>query len=201
MPSTHISGNQHLEGRQNKLIIESGGDLLSRAVTRQVSWAQKGLTSVFGMGTGGSPSPLPPEIVYHCQTEGLHPHWPSFMPYPLYALRITRVHTFLRAFPRRLSASAYSADFRLPLTSPALSFRLLRRLSASAYLRRLRSGYLAYILRLAPAFSLRIAHTHLLEITLAALAAFAILVLYASCTLKTPYASTRQSLFLSMVSP
>ncbi len=45
--------------------IESGSDLLSRAVASQVSSAQKGLTSVFGMGTGGSPSLLPPEIVYH----------------------------------------------------------------------------------------------------------------------------------------
>ena len=43
--------------------MESGGDLLSRAVTSQVPGALKGLTSVFGMGTGGTPSPLPPEIV------------------------------------------------------------------------------------------------------------------------------------------
>ena len=42
--------------------MESGSDLLSRAVTSQVPSAHKGLTSVFGMGTGGSPSPLPPEI-------------------------------------------------------------------------------------------------------------------------------------------
>ena len=43
--------------------MESGGDLLSRAVTSQVPSALKGLTSVFGMGTGGTPSSLPPEIV------------------------------------------------------------------------------------------------------------------------------------------
>ena len=43
--------------------LESGGDLLSRAVSSQVPSALKGLTSVFGMGTGGTPSPLPPEIV------------------------------------------------------------------------------------------------------------------------------------------
>ena len=42
--------------------IESGSDLLSRAVTSQVPSTHKGLTSVFGMGTGGSPSPLPPEF-------------------------------------------------------------------------------------------------------------------------------------------
>ena len=43
--------------------LESGGDLSSRAVSSQVLSALKGLTSVFGMGTGGTPSPLPPEII------------------------------------------------------------------------------------------------------------------------------------------
>ena len=47
--------------------MESGGDLLSRTVTSQVPSALKGLTSVFGMGTGGTPSSLPPEMVsYSC---------------------------------------------------------------------------------------------------------------------------------------
>ena len=40
----------------------SGGVLSSRAVSSQVLSALMGLTSVFGMGTGGTPSPLPPEI-------------------------------------------------------------------------------------------------------------------------------------------
>ena len=43
--------------------MDSGSDLLSRAVSSQVPSALKGLTSVFGMGTGGTPSSLPPEIV------------------------------------------------------------------------------------------------------------------------------------------
>ena len=43
------------------LLMESGNDLLSRAVSSQVPSALKGLTSVFGMGTGGSLSPLSPE--------------------------------------------------------------------------------------------------------------------------------------------
>ena len=43
------------------ILLESGGDLLSRAVTSQVPSALKGLTSVFGKRTGGTPSPLPPE--------------------------------------------------------------------------------------------------------------------------------------------
>ena len=46
-------------------LLESGGDLLSRAVSSQVPSALRGLTSVFGMGTGGTLSPLPPEIVFH----------------------------------------------------------------------------------------------------------------------------------------
>ena len=41
----------------------SGDDLLSRAVTRQVSSAQRSLTTVFGMGTGVTFSLLPPNIV------------------------------------------------------------------------------------------------------------------------------------------
>ena len=36
--------------------LESGGDLLSRTVTSQVPSALKSLTSVFGMGTGGTSS-------------------------------------------------------------------------------------------------------------------------------------------------
>ncbi len=39
----------------------SGSDLLSRGVAPGVSSALKGLTAVFGMGTGVSPSLLPPE--------------------------------------------------------------------------------------------------------------------------------------------
>ena len=42
-------------------LLESGNVLLSRAVSSQVPSALKGLTSVFGMGTGGSLSPLSPE--------------------------------------------------------------------------------------------------------------------------------------------
>ena len=42
--------------------MESGNDLLSRAVSSQVPSALKGLTSVFGMGTGGTLSPLSPEF-------------------------------------------------------------------------------------------------------------------------------------------
>ena len=41
--------------------LESGNVLLSRVVSNQVPSALKGLTSVFGMGTGGSLSPLSPE--------------------------------------------------------------------------------------------------------------------------------------------
>ena len=44
------------------LIYKSGGDLLSRDVSVQVSPALRSLTTVFGMGTGVSFSLLPPEI-------------------------------------------------------------------------------------------------------------------------------------------
>ena len=42
--------------------LGSGNVLLSRAVSSQVPSALKGLTSVFGMGTGGTLSPLSPEF-------------------------------------------------------------------------------------------------------------------------------------------
>ena len=44
-----------------RLFVESGSVLLSRAVSSQVPSALKGLTSVFGMGTGGSLLLSPPE--------------------------------------------------------------------------------------------------------------------------------------------
>jgi hypothetical protein len=42
----------------------SGSDLLSHTVTNAVPSALEGLTSVFGMGTGVAPPPLPPESLY-----------------------------------------------------------------------------------------------------------------------------------------
>ena len=48
-----------------KSFMESGDDLLSRAVSSQVPSALRGLTSVFGMGTGGTLSPLSPEIEFY----------------------------------------------------------------------------------------------------------------------------------------
>ena len=46
--------------RIGALGINPGGDLRSHTVTRAVSSAQRGLTSVFGMGTGVTPAIWPP---------------------------------------------------------------------------------------------------------------------------------------------
>ena len=58
--------------------MESGNDLLSRLVSKQVPSALKGLTSVFGMGTGGSLSPSSPEFsqgfVLPPSSQGLRTH-------------------------------------------------------------------------------------------------------------------------------
>ena len=54
-------------------LMESGDDLLSRAVSSQVPSALRGLTSVFGMGTGGTLLPLSPEIVFHFSLLRTHP--------------------------------------------------------------------------------------------------------------------------------
>ena len=58
--------------------MESGGVLLSRAVASQVPSALRGLTSVFGMGTGGTLSPLPPEIVFYSIVPDLLDSLPRF---------------------------------------------------------------------------------------------------------------------------
>ena len=41
----------------------TGGDLLSRALAGQVPSARRGLTALFGMGRGVSPSLVPPRMV------------------------------------------------------------------------------------------------------------------------------------------
>src|ERR1035437_8626422 len=50
-----------------------GSVLLSHTVSRAVPSAPRGLTAVFGMGTGGAPSIRPPETLFHrelpCRTE------------------------------------------------------------------------------------------------------------------------------------
>ena len=80
MDSTHMYGHPlitqyctKLVGRENKkevsnrlLLFSSGNVLLSRAVTRQVSKTLKSLTTVFGMGTGGTSLLSSPNIVCCC---------------------------------------------------------------------------------------------------------------------------------------
>ena len=56
---------------QQNAFMESGDVLISRAVASQVPSALRGLTSVFGMGTGGSLSLLSPETLFGCSP---HPH-------------------------------------------------------------------------------------------------------------------------------
>ena len=76
-------------------LLESGGDLLSRTVTSQVPSALKGLTSVFGKGTGGTPSSLPPEMVSLFSSQpgsvafasAFSPFWFSGLPIFLFFLR------------------------------------------------------------------------------------------------------------------
>ena len=58
-----LSKKKRTDPLESVLFMGSGSVLLSRAVSSQVPSALKGLTSVFGMGTGGSPSPLPPEFL------------------------------------------------------------------------------------------------------------------------------------------
>jgi hypothetical protein len=45
----------------DEFFLLTGNDLLSQDPAVQVPSTLKGLTAVFGMGTGGSPSPLSPD--------------------------------------------------------------------------------------------------------------------------------------------
>jgi non-ribosomal peptide synthetase component E (peptide arylation enzyme) len=53
-------GSARKKARQQKanglFLLDPGGDLLSHTAARAVPSAQRGLTSVFGMGTGVTPS-------------------------------------------------------------------------------------------------------------------------------------------------
>ena len=50
----------------------TGTDLFSQAVSRQVSSARTSLTSVFGMGTGGTSSSLAPVLVPRLSTAAIY---------------------------------------------------------------------------------------------------------------------------------
>ena len=57
--ATHESPGAEAPGHREE--IKRGGDLLSHPVARAVPSAQEGLTSLFGMGRGVTPPPLPPQ--------------------------------------------------------------------------------------------------------------------------------------------
>ena len=99
--------------------MESGDDLSSRAVSSQVLSTLKGLTSVFGMGTGGTPSPLSPEIGWRFALLFLlrapsKPHTASLPRSSSFAWRILAFASpaphslFLRSSPRPISIDKLS---------------------------------------------------------------------------------------------
>ena len=116
--------------------MDSGSDLSSRAVSSQVLSALKGLTSVFGMGTGGTPSSLPPEIVNFLN--GLEDVSGSFTPLRPFLLRFflsasaLLPRPFRLALPCRSSRPVLRFPFGFPFRfSPPLLLSLLRVFSAS----------------------------------------------------------------------
>mgnify|MGYP007083110158 CR=1 FL=1 len=69
-----------LIGFSASCILDSGSVLSSQLVSKRVLSALKGLTSVFGMGTGGSPSLWPPEMgdrfsLFFSAPSLLHKYW------------------------------------------------------------------------------------------------------------------------------
>ena len=162
--------------------MESGDDLVSRAVTSQVPSTRRGLTAVFGMGTGGSLLPLSPEIVCTCQgffqggecraswpprAAGFRPLpslplWPSPgfrlpacfpVPFPAHhTLKTAQRSVAIRSFPSVSSAGLLSS--RLLRLASALASASLPSLSFpwSQSFKSLRPGSSAFTL---PSLSLR----------------------------------------------
>ena len=98
--------------------MESGDDLSSRAVSSQVLSTLKGLTSVFGMGTGGTPSPLSPEIVNAFRIRNtLTLRFPFAHPQNLIPFPLSRSRVLLCAASRAAFAFLDQALDRLVLTS------------------------------------------------------------------------------------
>ena len=92
-------------------LLESGSVLFSRAVSSQVLSALRGLTSVFGMGTGGSLSPLPPEILFSFLSSSFPENCTDPFPlrFPRSRFRLTYGFRFLtfRFFHTLLLASSF----------------------------------------------------------------------------------------------
>ena len=92
-------------------LLESGSVLFSRAVSSQVLSALRGLTSVFGMGTGGSLSPLPPEILFSFLSSSFPENCTDPFPlrFPRLRFRLTYGFHFLalRFFHTLLLASSF----------------------------------------------------------------------------------------------
>src|SRR5918996_1658963 len=62
-PGRKARGGNEKSRPSGRLLGRTGGDLLSQAREGQVPSALWGLTALFGMGRGVSPTPKPPEIV------------------------------------------------------------------------------------------------------------------------------------------
>ena len=105
--------------------MESGGVLVSRAVTSQVPSALRGLTSVFGMGTGGTLLPSSPEFLRAC--------FPCFALLDLASLDLALLLCFARFFVARSALLAF-ASLALSLLALASQFALLASASLASLL-------------------------------------------------------------------
>ena len=99
--------------------MESGSDLLSRAVSSQVPSALKGLTSVFGMGTGVTPSLSPPERVNEI---GAVPNFSGFFS----AIRLLNSRPYLPPFSSCLLRSPFHPPASAWMFPPESGSGLLR---------------------------------------------------------------------------
>ena len=117
-----IRKRANLIGLSASCILESGSVLSSQLVSKRVLSALKGLTSVFGMGTGGSPSLWPPEMgdrysLFFSAPSLLHKYL------PLLLLRFSSLRFFDQALDRLVPVSSMHCCTSTPGLSTSSSLR------------------------------------------------------------------------------
>jgi hypothetical protein len=91
----------------------SGSDLLSQGIAPQVPSALAGFTSVFGMGTGGSPPLSPPDNIFGSVSRALHSeHVFGFIPSPR-PISTGRLNALLRLHLRPINLVIYQGPYRV----------------------------------------------------------------------------------------
>ena len=136
MPAVRIETRRRRPPGGRLLLKRSGGVLLSQGVYPQVPSARAGLTTVFGMGTGVTPPPWPPETC--CQSrlrEELHSEHEHLKcnssPRPI---STGRLNTLLCVHLRPINVVTYHGPYLVNPVGDLISRRVSRLDAFSGYL-------------------------------------------------------------------